>query len=227
MFPMADASPYRPEKEDFTRKEWALIQRNRTPFQVQRYLNSLPYNRRKPATMRSFRGVVRTGTAHCLEAALSAGVILEQHGYPVLFLDLESWDGLDHILFLYKKDGKWGTVARSRDPGLHGRKPVFKRLTDLVDSYFDPFIDRTGRIIGYGTGTLEELGGYNWRLSKSNVWRVERYFIDMPHRKFPSSNKRYEYWHKRFLAYKKRYPDRRPYYFNGREKWWPGYKKFW
>jgi hypothetical protein len=217
---------WKPSKDDFTPKEWAIIERHRTPNQVQAYLNSLPYNKRSPATMRSFRGVVRTGTAHCLEGALSAAVILEQHGYPVRFLDLESQDGLDHILFLYKKDGRWGTVARSRDPGLHGRRPVFNRLVDLVDSYFDPFIDRTGRIIGYGVGTLEELGRYDWRLSKRNVWKVERYFIDMGHRKFHGSDKRYRYWHERFLAYKKRNPTRRPTYFEHRETWKPGYMRF-
>jgi len=221
------ASPWKPSKKDFTKREWAVIQRHRTPVQVQAYINSLPYNKKSPATMRSFRGVVRTGTVHCLEGALSAAVILEQHGYQVQFLDLESQDGLDHILFLYKKDGKWGTVARSRDPGLHGRRPVFKRLVDLVDSYFDPFIDRTGRIIGYGVGTLEELGGYGWRLSDRNIWKVERYFIEMPHHEFRSSEKRYQFWFKRFLAYKERYPDRRPIYFTDRETWNPGYMQFW
>ena len=220
------ASPWKPSKQDFTRREWAIIQRHRTPYQVQSYINSLPYNHESPATMRSFRGVVRTGTAHCLEGALAAAVILEQHGHPVQFLDLESQDGLDHILYLYEKDGKWGTVARSRDPGLHGRRPVFKRLVDLVDSYFDPFIDRTGRIIRYGTGTLEELGRYDWRLSERNVWKVERYFIAMPHHRFRSSDKRYRYWYDRFLSYKERYPDRRPIYFTGRETWKPGYRQF-
>ena len=75
--------------------------------------------------MRSFRGVVQHGAAHCLEAALSAAVILEQHGWPPLVLSFESIDGLDHVIFVYRARGRWGSVARSRDPGLHGRKPVF------------------------------------------------------------------------------------------------------
>ena len=44
------------------------------------------------ATLRSFRGVVRHQTAHCLEAALAAAVILEQHGFPPLVLSFESID---------------------------------------------------------------------------------------------------------------------------------------
>ena len=69
--------------------------------------------------------MVEHGCAHCLEAALFAAVVLEQHGYPPLLLSFESIDRLDHVIFVYKQRGRWGSVARSRDPGLHGRKPVF------------------------------------------------------------------------------------------------------
>jgi hypothetical protein len=169
--------------------------------------------------------VVRRGSAHCLEAALSAAVILEQHGYPALLLDLASQDGLDHVLFLFQKRGRWGTVARSRDPGLHGRKPVFGRLRDLVDSYVDPYVDFSGRIIGFGVSDLTDLGGYDWRLSERNVWRVERFLNDMPHRPFRTLNQRYRTWYERYVAYKKRYPDRKPLYYPNRRCWTPGYPK--
>ena len=62
------------------------------------------------------------GCAHCLEAALFAAVVLEQHGYPPLVLSFESIDHLDHVIFVYQQRGRWGSVARSRDPGLHGRR---------------------------------------------------------------------------------------------------------
>lgn len=61
--------------QHFTPAERRLIARLRTPLDVQRYLNALPYNTEPPparATLRSFRGVVRHHTAHCLEAALFA-----------------------------------------------------------------------------------------------------------------------------------------------------------
>src|SRR6266581_4176933 len=83
----------KPDREAFTNQEWRLIERLRTPAQVQRYLSSLPYNwERDGGTMRSFREVVRRNEAHCLEAAVAAAVILEQHDYPPLLLDIESWD---------------------------------------------------------------------------------------------------------------------------------------
>jgi hypothetical protein len=148
-----------PTPQAFTAKEWKLICQHRTPYQLQRFLNELPYNHEKNGeTLHTFRWVVRHRSAHCLEAALSAAVILEQHGYPTLLLDIESQDDLDHVLFLYRKKGKWGTVARSRDPGLHGRKPVFHTLRELVDSYAEPFIDFSGRIVGFGVCNLADLG---------------------------------------------------------------------
>ena len=110
-------------------------------------MNELPYNQEKHGeTLRSFRGVVRTGTAHCLEAALSAAVILEQHRYPPLVLSFESIDLLDHVIFVYRTATGWGSVARSRDPGLHGRKPVFATPRALALSYYDEYIDFTGRV---------------------------------------------------------------------------------
>ena len=42
----------------------------------------------------------------------------------------------DHVVFVYRQNGRWGTVARSRDPGLHGRKPVFRSLRHVAQSYF-------------------------------------------------------------------------------------------
>jgi hypothetical protein len=215
-----------PKPQAFTTKEWNIICQHRTPYQVQQFLNALPYNHEtSKETLHSFRRVIRLGSAHCLEAALSAAVILEQHGYPTLLLDLESQDDLDHVLFLYQKGGKWGTVARSRDPGLHGRKPVFRTLRELVDSYADPYIDFSGRIVGFGVGNLAHLGNYDWRLSERNAWKVERFLIEMPHRPFRMSNQRYGYWHKRYVNYRKRYPHRKPLYYPNRRCWTPGYPK--
>ena len=108
---------------------------------------------------------------------------------------------------------------------MHGRKPVFKTLRALVDSYFDPYVDFSGRIIGYGVGDLTDLGGYDWRLSKRNVWRVERYFIDLAHRPFRASDRRYERWLKRYKAYKRRFPDRKPLYYEGKGTWATGYPR--
>src|SRR5205085_5240719 len=183
----------KPERAAFTRREGQIIEAHRTPEQVQRFLTALPYNReRHGATLRSFREVLRRREAHCLEAALVAAVILEQHGYPPLLLSLESQDKLDHVVFVFRRRGRWGSVARSRDLGLHGRRPVFRSLRHLAYSYFEPYVDTTARITGYGLASMYELGGYDWRFSPRNVWKVERHLQVIPHNALPSSERRYQ-----------------------------------
>lgn len=192
----------------FTREERRIIERHRTPRQVQEFLRRLPYNwEREGETLRSFREVVRLNTAHCLEAALVAAVILEQHGYPPLVVSFESKDGVDHVIYVFRRGGRWGSVARSRDAGLHGRKPVFRGIRDLVWSYFDPYVDLTGRITGYQLVDLRVLGSYDWRLAVTNIWKVENYLLEIPHRTLRSSDRRYQRLLARFKAYRRVHPD--------------------
>lgn len=209
-----------PKKSDFTKAEWRIIESHRTPAQVQRFLRSLDYNwESNGETCLSFRRVIRQGKAHCLEGAMTAAVILEQHGYPPLLVSIESQDLIDHVLFPFNHFGHWGAVARSRDLGLHGRRPVYRTVRDLVMSYFDPYIDKTGRITAYGVADLRHFGNYDWRFSARNVWKVERYLQQMPHRKIKSSDSRYKKWRRRYLTFRAQYPDSQADYYSNRHLW--------
>ena len=207
----------------FSRAERALVARLNTPAKVQRWLNALPYNTEHGGeTQHSFRPVVQLRTAHCMEAALFAAVVLEQHGYPPLVMSLESQDWLDHVIFVYQVRGRWGSVARSRDPGLHGRKPVFSSPRALARSYMDPYVDYTGRMKGFGVANLAgTMGTYDWRFTGKSVWKVEQMLIDLPHQKLKSSTRRYRQLLKKYRAYRKANNDRKPLYYRGREKWEP------
>lgn len=210
----------KPGKEAFTQNEWRLIQSLRDPARVQRYFSTMPYNWESDGgTLRSFREVVKRNEAHCLEAAVGAAVILEQHGYPPLLLDIESWDLLDHVIYVFQHRGLWGSIARSRDMGLHGRKPLFRSLRDLTWSYFDPYVDMSGRIKGYGLTNLYDLGNYDWRFSPRRMSKIEDHLRGLPHKRISSSDKRYEKLHARYREYKKRYPDRSPLYYENRRQW--------
>lgn len=203
----------------FSPRERRLIRRLRTPADVQHFLNRLPYNMEPPpgrATLRSFRGVARGGTAHCLEAALTAATILEQHGYPPLVLSLESIDALDHVLLVYQRRDRWGSVARSRDPGLHGRAPVFRSARALALSYFDPYIDTTGCVKGYAVADLRQLDPYDWRLSERNVWKVERFLLELPHRPIRYSQARVDRLRARYFKYTREHDGRKPLYYDRR-----------
>jgi len=206
-----------------TPREQALVRRLRTPYAVERWLRALPYNfERGGETLRPFRGVVREGTAHCLEATLFAAAALEFHGFPPLLMSLESQDLLDHVIYVFREKGRYGSIGRSRDPGLHGRKPVFRTPRALAMTYRDPFVDKTGRLVGFALADLRELGPYDWRFSTRNVWKVERWLIDYKHERVRMPEARYQKWHARYLRYLSRY-GRKPRYYEERSNWlFPG-----
>ena len=204
----------------FTPAERRIIEKLRTPNAVQAWLNELPYNRELDGdTMRGFRGVVRTRTAHCLEAVLFAATVLEQHYYPPLMLGFESIDLLDHVLFIYRGPKGWGSIARSRDPGLHGRKPVFRTPRDLALSYIEGYIDFTGRIKGYAVVDLRELEPYDWRLGAGNLWKVERLLRDWPHIPIRSSDRRIDALRRKYNAFREKH-DYQPWKHYKGQEWW-------
>jgi hypothetical protein len=154
-----------------------------------------------------------------MEAALAAATILEQYGYPPLLMSFESVDKLDHVIFVYRRCGRWGSVARSRDPGLHGRKPAFRTTRDLALSYVEPYVDDTGRITGYAVVDLRKLDPYDWRLSEKNVWKTERLLQDLPHRPIRSSDRRIDKFRRQYRLFKKLHPNRKPVNYAGRDRW--------
>lgn len=209
-----------PNLERFTLGERRIVTRCRTPGATQRWIRSLPYNwERRERTLRSFRGVASSRTAHCLEAALAAATVLECHGYPPLLLDLESQDLLDHVVFVYRRNGRWGAVAGSRDVGLAGRRPVFRSVRALAMSYYEPYIDRTARIVSFGVADLRNLDPYNWRVSPRNVWKVERFLIEMPHQHLPTDDARYRTLRSRYCEFARSHDPRETPFTRGRRNW--------
>jgi hypothetical protein len=220
--PLPRTDPAEPPALSLTAAERRLVRRLRTPNAVQQWLNNLPYNTEPGGeTLRSFRGVVRTGTAHCLEAALAAAVVLEQHRFPPLVLSFESIDLLDHVIFVYRGPDGWGSVARSRDPGLHGRRPMFATPRALALSYFEGYIDFTGRIKAYAVVDLRVLGSYDWRLADQNIWKVERLLLDWPHRRIVSSDRRADRLRRRYRAFRAAHGYKPWKYYRGRDRWTP------
>jgi hypothetical protein len=225
--PLPRTDPIEPPSLALTRAERQVIDRLRTPLAVQQWLNALPYNTEKGGeTLRSFRGVIRSGTAHCLEAALSAAAIMEQHGYPPLVLSFESIDLLDHVIFVYRTSAGWGSVARSRDPGLHGRKPLFATPRALALSYVESYVDFTGGIKAYAVVDLRVMGEYDWRLSEKNVWKVEQMLLEWPHRRLVPSREKIAAMRRRYCRFREAHGYKPWKYYKGRERWTPLPREF-
>ncbi|MFN8790395.1 MAG: hypothetical protein ACK5Y2_02955 [Bdellovibrionales bacterium] len=172
----------------------------RTPDQVQGLLRSFHYN--KSPTLASAETVLRTHIAHCLEGVFVAAALLEFQGYEPVVMSLESQDGLDHCLFIYQERGRWGAVGKSRDEGLNGRAPVFRTLAQLAWSYFDPYVDHTGRVTAWQIAHLDEVQA-DWRRGKQNVWSLENHLLEIYHHPIKSSKRRYQ---RLLRAFKKGFP---------------------
>jgi hypothetical protein len=169
-----------------------LAKKLKTPQQVQKYLRRLPYNREKKGeTLSSAETALRRGRLHCFEAAFAAAAILEHHGYPPLVMSLESQDDLDHVIYVFKEKNRWGAVALSRDQGLHGRPARYRSLRDLAWSYYDPYVDKVAKITGFQVAHLDDCA-VDWRESKRNVWKAEKYLIKLKHTPLKSSKARYK-----------------------------------
>lgn len=210
-----------PKKDEFTKEEWQLICKLNTPKKIQNYLHQMPYNWEKTGeTLQGFRRTFKSNTAHCFEGALFACTVLEQHGYYPRILSLESWEGLDHVLCLYQdKQGRYGTIGKSRLLGMCGRKPRYKTIKALAMSYFETYVHLTGRLIGYSMFDLGAVKGVDWRFSKKNLWTLSKQLCDLPHKTVYSSDKTYARLHWRYLYFKVLNPDKPAIFYKNRRDW--------
>ena len=172
----------------------------------------MTYNNEKDGeTVRSALTSFQLNKAHCLEACLLAAAILEHRNYAPIILSLDSKDHLNHVLMIFKTKTGWGSIGRSRCEGLHGREPRFRSIKDLVWTYYDPFIDKTGKLVGYTVLNLDD-SKTDWRFSKKNLWKLERFVVNVKFTPMKSSQTRY-------LRELRRY-EREGYQTSGPSYWW-------
>jgi len=111
-----------------------------TPFAIQQYLDSMPYNAEERD--RSLLNVMLDGQCHCLDGGFFAALALWQIGFKPLLIDLLPDPGMDddHVLALFQVDGRWGAVAKSNYVNLGFREPVYKNFRELVMTYFEHYV---------------------------------------------------------------------------------------
>lgn len=178
---------------------------------MQQELFSWTYNSKN--TLYSAATAIQKQSSHCMEAALAAAAVLEVHDYPPIIMSFESKDGLDHVIYIFRKNkshGNYGSIGRSRDEGLHGRPPIYKSLRALAESYIDPYVDHTGRITAFECFHLDEQST-NWRRAKSHVWPTETFLLNAPHQPLNIPDSKYR---KLLSSYKKHGPMPR------QKHWW-------
>jgi hypothetical protein len=178
-----------------TPEEQSLISKLDTPEKVQRFIDkNISYD--GGSTIKSFRRVLKSKKAHCLEGALFTAAILSQHKFHPLLLCCEARD-MDHLLFVYRKKGLWGTVGQALHKELKGRDPIYPTIRELVLSYMpyywngeskkpDRETDLTLR--GYALVDLA-IFEEDWVTSKNELEIINSYLYDIPHRWLFPKNK--------------------------------------
>lgn len=151
----------------------------KTPFQIQAFLDSIPYVGED--LNRSPLRVMRDRQSHCLDGGLFAAAALRQIGYRPLILDLVPEPGTDddHVLAIFEQDGLYGALAKSNFVGLRYREPIYRSLRELAMSYFEFFFNINGEKTMRAYTRPLNLGRYDrydWLCSESGVEKVVKRF---------------------------------------------------
>jgi hypothetical protein len=135
--------PTREFEQALTAPERKCIAALTAPAKIQAFLDDVPYSGeeryRCPLTF------LRDRTGHCFDGAVFAAAMLQRLGHRPLIVDLlPNRRDDDHMLALYKREGRWGAVAKSNFSGLRFREPVYRSLRELVMSYFEDYFNAAG-----------------------------------------------------------------------------------
>ena len=168
--------------ESLTAEERRIFRKLRTPGAIQDFLDTLPINfERDGGTCRSPRGVIRTGMAHCLEAALLAAAAQWFHGSPPLLLDLKARrDDFDHVVAPFFAGGRWGAISKTNHAVLRWRDPVYASPRELALSYFHEYFKDDGRktLVSHSGPFDLSRRGAAWITSAKNLWDIQ-YALDL------------------------------------------------
>lgn len=123
--------------QSWTKKEAAVIRSFTSPAAIQEFLDGLAYSADK--IYRGPRSVFRDRKAHCFDGAVFAAAMLRRLGHKPLIVDMQAVRDDDHVIALFKRNGKVGSIAKSNFVGLRYREPIYRDIRELVMSYFPSF----------------------------------------------------------------------------------------
>ncbi|MBU1221631.1 hypothetical protein KKF34_17155 [Myxococcota bacterium] len=126
----------------FTETEIAFFSSFNSPWDIQQFLDSIPYNAEH--ICKSPAKVLEHKSAHCFEGALFAACALTFLGHRPLVVDLGAENDDDHVIAVFRRNGLWGAIAKSNFTTLRYREPVYKTIRELGMSYFDFYFNANG-----------------------------------------------------------------------------------
>lgn len=146
------------------------------PADIQAYLDGIPYIAED--LDRSPLRVMMDGQAHCLDGGIFAALALARLGYPALIMDLVPEPGADddHVLALFRSNGRWGCIAKSNYVFLGFREPVHLNLRELAMTYFEGYtnFERRKTLRGYTRPLDLSEFGPEWMWSEAGVSEISK-----------------------------------------------------
>ena len=169
-----------------SKKDFAFLQSLKTPFKIQEFVDTLPFNfEKKGETYMSPKRVLETHTAHCFEGALLAALALWIQGERPLVLDLNTKKSeFDHVVTLFKRNGYWGAISKTNHAVLRYREPVYKTIRELVMSYFHEYFltDGTKTLRCYSEPFDLSKHGTSWITEEKELFALVEMLDTSPHK---------------------------------------------
>ncbi len=168
------------------KEEIKILKSLKTPKKIQDFLNKIPINfEEKGDTCMSPRMVLKNWKAHCMEGAMLAAAALRLNGWDPLVIDLEATKkDFDHVVCVFRKDGKWGSIGKTNHAVLRYREPIYRNIRELVMSFFHEYFDDNGKknLRSYSLPVnLERFDHLNWMGSEEDVWEIPDYLVKVKH----------------------------------------------
>jgi hypothetical protein len=117
-----------------------------------------------------------------MEGALLGALALERLGHEPRLLHLRAHRDDDHVVALFQERKLWGAVGKSNTTLLTWRPPLFKRVEDLLLSYFPFYFNTRGQMSLYewaGPISLRKYEHWNWREGEGDLSDLSASFYDL------------------------------------------------
>jgi len=177
-----------------TPAEFRTLARLDRPEKIQAFVNALPANFEPDGdTVLSVREALRQRRAHCIEGAMIAAAAFWIRGERPLLLDLQAVRDYDHVVAVFRRNGRWGAISKTNHVPLRYRDPVYRSLRELAMSYFHEYANRRGektlrtysRVLD-----LRTIAPELWVTNGTNCWEVAEKLDELRH--YPLLGKRHE-----------------------------------
>lgn len=164
-----------------------------SPTKIQNFINRIPINFESDGreTCMSPASVLKNKKCHCIEGAFLAAAAIWINkiglGKP-LVVDLRGTsDDFDHVIAVFKIDGKWGAISKTNHSVLRYREPVYRDIRELIMSYFHEYTDEknTGKktLREYSNPVDISIFGKDWIFNEDNLWHIHDHLDRVKHYK--------------------------------------------